>query len=547
MPHTPVAAALELTTSSSPRFAPPRWNDACVRSDGFRNKRPSAAPAETPRGGAGAQLERARDERLDLGRRELAQVVEAVHARTPARRRAPRPSARPCARLQSVSGGERRSTRGSLLVPTSTPRSSSASRTSRAARPSSSTRPSRSPAPRTLATGPRERAPRAAPRRRRARCSRKPGAAMRRATSAAAASTSGPPPKVEPSVPCVACARDALARDREADRQAAGRALRGREDVGHDAEVLRRPERAEPAVAGLHLVEDEQRAARASHAARSACEEARRRLDDARERLDRLEDHRARRCASIARARRGDVAERHAPHLEGRARERRFLPSRDRRGGRRAAVEGAREARPPSRAAWRRAPSLSAFSFASAPLFEQNTRQLAAAGRLRSKAARNSRARRVVEQVRRERERAPLARERAPEAGVAGAERVDAVPAVEVEHAPAVREHELAALGARRTGERQTRVDVELAQRHHQHTPSPTRGQSGRLGQPEHQVQALQRLAGAALDRLSSVHEHVQHVAAHGHAERRAVRARRRERRSGDAARRAPRRTARRA
>src|SRR6185503_538345 len=63
----------------------------------------------------------------------------------------------------SVSGGESRSTRGSLLVPTRTPCSSSASRTLAATRPSSSTSPSRSPAPRMLTIGPRMTAARNAP------------------------------------------------------------------------------------------------------------------------------------------------------------------------------------------------------------------------------------------------------------------------------------------------------------------------------------------------------------------------------------------------
>src|SRR5262245_27401108 len=67
---------------------------------------------------------------------------EIDHRRTSSERPSRASARRPASPGESVSGGESRRTRGSLLVPTSTPRSSSASRAAAAERPSSSTSPS---------------------------------------------------------------------------------------------------------------------------------------------------------------------------------------------------------------------------------------------------------------------------------------------------------------------------------------------------------------------------------------------------------------------
>ena len=92
------------------------------------------------------------------------------------------------------------------------------------------------------------------------------------------------------------------ARDR-ADRDAAAEALRERHHVGRDVVVLVAEPPAGAADAGLHLVEDQDRAGVVAQPAQPG-EVARRRDDDAALGLDRLDDDRAR-GARLEHARRG--------------------------------------------------------------------------------------------------------------------------------------------------------------------------------------------------------------------------------------------------
>jgi len=80
---------------------------------------------------------------------------------------------------------------------------------------------------------------------------------------------------------------DRLARDDRADREPAAQVLRDGQHVGHDTLALEGPHRAELGEAGLLLVEDQQRAARARRGGDSG-EPARRGLDHAARREDRL-------------------------------------------------------------------------------------------------------------------------------------------------------------------------------------------------------------------------------------------------------------------
>ena len=76
-----------------------------------------------------------------------------------------------------------------------------------------------------------------------------------------AAIASGLPPKVEPWVPGVMPLAASLGGQAGADREAGAEPLGQRHDVGRHAELLIAEQLAEPADAGLHLVEREQQAA----------------------------------------------------------------------------------------------------------------------------------------------------------------------------------------------------------------------------------------------------------------------------------------------
>ena len=123
--------------------------------------------------------------------------------------------------------------------------------------------------------------------------------------------------------------------EQRADREAVGKTLRERDRVGFHAELLPREEAAGAADAGLHLVEDQQRAVLVRKSA-CLCEELRRERVDAALALHRLEQDR--RCA------RPDVLKPEARARDERLERRtlRGLP-RDRKGTERAPVERAVE------------------------------------------------------------------------------------------------------------------------------------------------------------------------------------------------------------
>ena len=106
--------------------------------------------------------------------------------------------------------------------------------------------------------------------------------------ASAAAQLTGLPPNVEACAPGGQVITSARATG-DAERQTGGDALRDRDDVGVEAEVLARKHAARPAHARLHLVDDEQDAVLARELAEPLVE-FHRRHDVAALALDRLDD-----------------------------------------------------------------------------------------------------------------------------------------------------------------------------------------------------------------------------------------------------------------
>ena len=109
-------------------------------------------------------------------------------------------------------------------------------------------------------------------------------------TAPATAQASGLPPYVVPCTPTENALATSVGGEHRADRKAAAQALGARQDVGHDALLHVREERAGAAHAALDLVEDQQRVVRGAQAPRRLQERGRAGRHAAFA-LHRLEDH----------------------------------------------------------------------------------------------------------------------------------------------------------------------------------------------------------------------------------------------------------------
>ena len=118
-------------------------------------------------------------------------------------------------------------------------------------------------------------------------------------TAPATAHASGLPPYVVPCTPTVNALATSFGREQRADREAAAQALRARQDVGHDALLHVREERAGAAHAALDLVEDQERVVLRAKPARRV-QERRRAGRHAAFALHGLEDHGADLVAALA-------------------------------------------------------------------------------------------------------------------------------------------------------------------------------------------------------------------------------------------------------
>ena len=67
------------TNAVPPSRCMPAWNEASVRSDGFRNSSPRILPGERGRLGSALQALREREQVHDFVAREIGQVEEALH------------------------------------------------------------------------------------------------------------------------------------------------------------------------------------------------------------------------------------------------------------------------------------------------------------------------------------------------------------------------------------------------------------------------------------------------------------------------------------